>query len=278
MSFIAVAIGGGALIGAIGSSFAASTQAGAAESAQQLQYQEQQQALQFQQQEWNTQQQNMAPWIKQGQGAINTLGGLQNQALQGQGPLAPWTQQFQAPTAEQAAEYPGYQFQLQQGTNALTNSAAASGNLLTGNTGEALQQYGQQLGQSDYTNVYNQALQQYQQSYNQYQNNQTNLFNRYASLAGMGQTSAGQLGSQGQAAAGNIANISLIGGAQQGQQINNAAAAQASGYVGMANALGGGLNNLSQYAMLQNYLNGQGGGGGTGIGSGSWVDQNGVMT
>jgi hypothetical protein len=257
MSFIAVAIGGGALIGAIGSGIASSTQAGAAKNAAQLQYQEQEQALQFQEQEWNQQQGNMAPWIQQGQGAINTLGGLQNQALQGQGPLAPWTQQFQAPTAAQAAQYPGYQFGLQQGTAALGNSAAASGNLLTGNTGEALQQYGQQYAQNDYTNVYNQALQQYQQSYNQYENNQSNLFNRYASIAGLGQTSAAQLGNQGQAAAGNVANISLTGGAQIGQQLNNAAAAQASGYVGGANALGGGLNNLSQYAMLQQLINGQ---------------------
>lgn len=258
MSFIAVAVGGivAAGIGAGGAIIAGNEQAGAAKSAAQLQYQEQQQALQFQEQEWNQQQQNMAPWIKQGQSAVGTLGGLQNQALAGQGPLAPWTQQFQAPTAQQAAQYPGYQFALQQGTNALTNSAAASGNLLTGNTGEALQQYGQQLGQEDYTNVYNQALQQYQQSYNQYEQNQSNLFNRYASLAGLGQTSASQLGNQGQAAASNVGNISLTGGAQIGQQLNNAAAAQASGYVGAANAASGGINNLSQYAMLQQLLNG----------------------
>lgn len=254
MSFVAVAIGGGALIGAIGSGIAGSKQAGAANNAAQLQYQEQQQALAFQKQEWNQQQQNMAPWIQQGQGAVGTLGNLQNEALQGQGPLAPWTQQFQAPTAAQAAQAPGYQFQLQQGEGALQNSAAASGGLLTGNTGEALQQYGQGLAQSDYNNVYNQALQQYQQSYNQYQNNQSNLFNRYASLAGLGQQSAGQLGSQGQAAAGNVANISLTGGAQIGQQLNNAAAANASGYVGAANSIGGGLNNLGQYATLQSLL------------------------
>lgn len=252
-SIAAAGIGAGASLGA------GSMQAGAAKSAAQLQYEEQQQALQFQEQEWNQQQGNLAPWVQQGQKAIGTLGGLQDQALQGQGPLAPWTQQFQAPTAAQAAQYPGYQFGLQQGTAALGNSAAASGNLLTGNTGEALQQYGQQYAQNDYTNVYNQALQQYQQSYNQYENNQSNLFNRYASLAGLGQTSAAQLGTQGQAAAGNVANISLTGGAQIGQQLNNAAAAQASGYVGGANSLAGGLNNLSQYAMLQQLLgqNGQ---------------------
>lgn len=239
------------MLGEIFSSiFGGNSQADAAKSAQKLEAQQQQNALDFQKQEWQTQQGNMAPWIKQGQGAINTLGGLENQALQGQGPLAPWTQQFQAPTLAQAEQEPGYKFALQQGQGALTNSAAASGNLLTGNTGEALQQYGQQAGEQNYQNVYNRAMQQYQQGYNQFQNNQSNLFNRYATLAGLGQTSASQLGNQGQAAAGNIANIDLTGGAQQAQQINNAAYQQASGYTSAAGFLANGSNNLAQYAMM----------------------------
>lgn len=237
-------------IGAVGSNMAAGKQAGAAKNAQQLEYEQQQQALDFQKQEWQTQQGNMAPWIKAGQGAIGTLSGLENQGLQGQGPLAAWNQQFQAPTLEQAQNEPGYQFALQQGQGALTNSAAASGNLLTGNTGEALQHFGQQLGEENYQNVYNRAMQQYQQHYNEFQQGQSNLFNRYASIAGLGQTATGQLGSEGSTAAGNFANISLTGGAQQAQQINNAGAAQASGYAGATNAITGGLNNLGQYAML----------------------------
>jgi hypothetical protein len=269
MSFIAVAIGGGAIIGAVGSGLAAHTQADAANNAAQLQYQSQQDALNFQKQVWQQQQGNMAPWIKAGQGAIGTLSGLQDQALTGQGPLAPWTGQFQAPTMEQAQNEPGYKFALEQGTHALTNSAAASGNLLTGNTGEALTQFGQQAGEQNYQNVYNRAMQQYQQGYNQFEQGQSNIFNRYASLAGLGQTSASQLGNQGQAAAGNIANISLTGGAQIGQQMNNAAAAQASGYVGGANAIGGAFGNLAQYAMLKNlYPPGQAPGGNTGYGPG----------
>lgn len=56
---------------------------------------------------------------------------------------------------------PGYQFQLAQGTGALQNSAAAQGGLLNGNTGEALQQYGQGLANTTYqqylSNLQNQA-------------------------------------------------------------------------------------------------------------------------
>lgn len=242
-------------IGAAGSMGAASTQANAAEQAQQLQAQEAQNALNFNEQQYNTSQQNEAPFIKAGQGAIGELSGLTN--TPGQGLLTPWNQQFQAPTAQQAAQYPGYQFQLQQGLNALQNSAAAKGNLLTGGTGAALEQYGQGLAQSDYSNVYNEALQQYQQSYNQFENNQANEYNRLAGVAGIGQTATTQAGQLGQQAANTTGQIALGTGQQQGQSLENQGAATASGYVGAANALSGGLNNIGQSVLLSQLLNPQ---------------------
>jgi len=240
-------------IGAGGSLAAGSEQSGAAKDAAHLQYQEAQDALKFQEQQWNTQQQNEAPWLHAGQGAITNLSSLLDS-----GAFAPWTQQFQAPTAAQAAQTPGYQFQLQQGEQALQNSAAAAGGALSTGTLKNIENYGQGLASTNYQQTYNNALQQYQQSYNQFQQNQANLFNRYASLAGLGQTAAGQLGSEGQAAAGNVANINLTSGGQIGLQLNNAAAATASGYVGAANAAGGAIGNIGQYATLANLLGNQG--------------------
>ena len=74
-------------------------------------------------------------------------------------------------------------------------------------------------------------------------------------MSGMGQTAAGQLSSAGQQAAGNVSNILLGSAAQQGQSIQNAAAARASGYYDSANAwnnaLQGGVGSLSQLLMLQ---------------------------
>jgi hypothetical protein len=255
MAAIAAPIIGGAVSGLFGMG-GGKAQANAAKYAAQLQAQEQEKALQFQEQEWGQQQQNLAPWVKAGQGAVGTLAGLQDQALAGTGPLAPWTGQFQAPTLAQAQQEPGYQFALQQGTAALDRSAAASGNLLTGNTGEALTQFGQQLGEENYQNVYNRAMNQYLLGYNQYQQNQNNLFNRYASIAGLGQTGATALGNQGQAAAGNVANISLTGGAQQAGALQNAAYQQASGYNALGGGIASGINNLGQYAQLQSILSG----------------------
>lgn len=239
---------GGAAISSNAAGNAASTQANAADYAASLQAQEAQNALDFQKQQWNTTQANEAPWLSAGKGALGNLQAILNSPGQG------WNQTFTAPTAAEAAQYPGYQFQLQQGEQALQNSAAAKGALYSGNTQEALTNYAEQAGQSDYTNVYNQAFNQYLQNYAQY----NNQLNRLSALAGTGQTAATTSGQLGQAAASNVGNISLTAGAQQGQDIQNAAAAQASGYVGGANAfssaLGGTGSNIANLLMLQQIL------------------------
>ena len=234
MSFIAVAIGGGALIGGITSLVGSSDQANAANQATETQAQEAQNALNFQEQEWNTQQGQEAPFLATGDQATKELKGLTS--TPGQGLLAGYGQTFQAPTLQQAEQTPGYQFQLQTGANAIDENAAATGNLMSGNTGTALEQFGQGLANTDYNNIYNQALQTYDTNLNTFELNQGNEYNRLAGESGAGQTAVGQLGSEGQAAAQNAGNISLTTGAQQGQYIQNAAAATASGYTGATNA------------------------------------------
>jgi hypothetical protein len=172
--------------------------------------------------------------------------------------------QFTAPTAEQARQTPGYQFALNQGENAVQAGAAANGSLLTGGTLNAEQQYGQGLADTNYNNVYNQALQGYNTNYNTWANTQANQFNRLAAMAGMGQVSAQQLGQAGMQSAGQVSQTLGQTGQEMGQNINNAGAATASGYIGNANAWAGGLsgatNSLSQMAMMSQLL-GVGGGG-----------------
>jgi hypothetical protein len=243
------AIVGGSLAGAgisAGASLsAAGTQADAAKSAQQLQAQEAQNALDFQKQEWTTTQANEAPWLSAGKGALTNLQGILAEPGHG------WNETFAPPTAADAAAYPGYEFQLEQGKGALENSAASKGALYSGNTQEALVNYAEKAGQSDYTNVYNQAFQQYLQRYGQH----NDQLNRLGALAGVGQTAATTLGQQGQTAANNVGSINLTTGAQQGQDLQNAAAAEASGYVGAGNAFSSGItgaaNNYMNLAMLQ---------------------------
>lgn len=193
---------------------------------------------------------------------VPSLSSLVNPALGAEGSLLqPWTGTFQSPTAAQAAAYPGEQFQQQQGEKAIQTSAAANGTLLSGGTEKALDQYSQGLASTDYQNVYNNMLNNYTLGYNQFENNQSNTYNRLASLAGLGQTSTAQLGSLNNQSAGQVSNTLLTSGQQIGQQVNNAGAARASGYVGQANALAGGIggatSSLSNLGLLQSIL-GQG--------------------
>jgi hypothetical protein len=254
------AIVGGSLaaagIGAVGANQAAGAQAGAAKNAAGLQFQLGEQQLAQNQSQFNKTQQNIAPWLQAGTQGINSLAQLLS--APGQGLLTPWTQQFQAPTGAQAAATPGYQFALQQGQNSIQNSAAAQGGLLSTGSQKTLDQYSQGLADQTYQQTYSRALGEYQQAYNIFQGNQTNTFNRLASLSGMGQTAAQTLGQQSNQASQIAGQTSGIIGQQVGNSLFNAGTATASGYAGVANALSGGASNLSQYALLSNLL-GQGG-------------------
>jgi hypothetical protein len=146
---------------------------------------------------------------------------------------------FQAPTLQQAEQTPGYQFQLQQGTQALDENAAANGTLMSGNTGVALQQYGQNLAQNAYQQTYNNAL-------NAYQANASTL----TAGTNLGLSSTGQLGQANLTTAGNTANIDLTSGQEIAQQENNAAAARAGGILGQAAGYSSAISGAAQGAQM----------------------------
>jgi hypothetical protein len=127
---------------------------------------------------------------------------------------------------------PGYAFRLSEGMKALERSAAARGGLLSGATMKGLQRYGQELGSQEYTNAFN-----------RYQAERQAALNPLQSLAGMGQTTAAQLGQAG-----------MMAGQNMGQTMMGAGAARASGYVGSANALNQALGTGLNFYQGQNYL------------------------
>lgn len=112
---------------------------------------------------------------------------------------------------------PGYEFRLGEGVKALERSAAARGGVLGGAQQRALARFGQDYGSNEYLNAYN-----------RYNADQTNMYNRLANMAGMGQTAAQYIG-----------NAQM----QRGD-------AQAAGYMGQANALSGGLQQASGLAGM----------------------------
>jgi hypothetical protein len=151
----------------------------------------------------------------------------------GKGLLTPWDQQFTAPTAAQAEQTPGYQFQLNQGLNAVQNSAAGRGGLLSGGTLAGLNNYAQGVASTNYQNTFNNALTQYQSAYQTFLNNQNNTYSRLMGLSGQGLLAAGGAGNLISGVGGDIA--SLYG--QQG-------AAGAAGTIGQANAYSSILPNI----------------------------------
>lgn len=221
--------------------------ADASKSAAQLQAEQAQKALDFQKQQWQTNQTNQAPWLKAGQTAIGDLSSL----LAPGGELSQgWSGSFAAPTEAEAEATPGYKFTLQQGRDAIQNSAAAQGNVLSGGTLTALDKYSQGLASTNYQLAFNNAFTTYGQKYNEFQQKQANKFNRLASVAGLGQQTASTLGAQGQSAANNVSNTYLTSGAQIGQDWLNAASARASGYNAIGNTLGNYGNLMSLYSLM----------------------------
>lgn len=227
---------GGALIGGNASTNAANVQAQAAE-----------QATALQQQEFNTTQANEAPWLQAGQTSLTSL----MSGLQPGGQFStPFSGTFTPPTAEQAAQTPGYQFTQQQGEQAIERGAASAGGAFTGGTLKSLDAFDTGLADQTYQQTYNNALSTFQNQYNTYNTNQANLYNKLASTSGLGQTTATQLGQLGQQAVTNAGN-----------QLTSGAAATAGGIVGTANAYTAGLqglsNNASGYLTLSQLMQGQ---------------------
>jgi len=163
------------------------------------------------------------PWRQAGISALNKLAPLAEQYT----PFG--TQQFQAD--------PGYAFRLSEGMKALDRSAAARGNLLSGATLRGAQRFGQDL-----------ASQEYMNAFNRYQAERAARLGPLQSLAGVGQTSAQALGAQAGMLGANLGQNYLTSGMQAGQ-------ARASGYLGQANALSGGLGSYLNYSQNQALLN-----------------------
>ena len=129
---------------------------------------------------------------------------------------------------------PGYQFRIQQGQQALERSAAARGGLNSGAVGKALEQYGQNLG-----------TQNYQQALANWTGQNQDIWNRYAALSGLGQSSAN-----------TTASVGMNYGNQAGNTLQGIGNVQAAGTIGSQNAWDNGMNNgLNQWMNYQQMQN-----------------------
>lgn len=193
------------------------------------------------------------PYWNTGTAALSNLGnllGVGKPTGAGYGSLTQPYQNFQAPTLAQAEAQPGYQFALQQGENALQNSAAARGTLLSGATAAGIQNYGQQAAEQNYGNVFGQDLATYQQNAQNYYQNQANTWNRLFGLGQSGQQAGSNLAGLGEQYAGMGTNTVMGAAGQIGNYLLDKGTAAAQGTLGANNAWQGALNQFGQLGQI----------------------------
>ncbi len=222
MSWVAVAVAGSAVVGAVVSSDASrkasNTQADAADRATAL---ANEQAAQ-------TREDNM-PALEARNASLAKMREMLGISGTGAGTMS------SALTAQQVQAEPGYQFGLDQGQQAMQRQANARGMLNSGNALLAASRYG-----NDY------ATTKYGDSWNRLQGERTNSFNRLASVAGLGQTGASQIGQSGQTAA-----------LTAGNNMMSAANAQAAGTMAQANTWANTGNQLAGWYANSNRTSSQ---------------------
>lgn len=246
---VAAIVGGATLAGSL-------LQANASGNAASQESDAAQAAMGLQQGAFNTVQNNMSPYMQEGKTALGQAQNMltNNGYLNGTTSFNPGTAGIPYASSTGAfnfngsdlANTPGYQFQLQQGTNAVNNAQAASGLGVSGAQQKALASYVTGLADTTYNQQFQNQLAAYQQSYgnalNAFDTNYnvaSNQYGRYAGLAQLGQTAGAQTGQAAQSAA-----------SSEGTAAMGLGQAQAAGTMGTANALAGGLSSAAGVGEL----------------------------
>lgn len=203
--------------------FGASKQASAAKSAAATTAAATDQATQLQREMFQQTREDQAPWRQAG---VNALAEMQRTA--GNVPAA-----FSF-TNQQMYQDPGYAFRLSEGQKALDRQAAARGGLISGGALKAAGRYGQDMASQEYQNAFNRAFTGYGTDVAR----ENQLYNRQASLAGIGQTSTNLVNQAGQNYASNVGNALMNQGANAGNAAMAGANAWNSALTGIGTAYG----------------------------------------
>lgn len=264
------------MLAGAGSLFGGLFGANAARDAAKTQAQAAREATQAQLGIFGTEQGNLAPFLNTGTNALRSLSGLLglenvqgvptgalNQSprdLLGLGaPPTLGTANLSIPdpsnpaTIAQFQQSPSYQYNLDQSSKAIQNSAAGKTGALSGNMLQALQKNAVGLAGNDYYNWLNSATNYGQQNFNAQTQNLTSLFNsqnsNYWNQYNAGSQEQGNLFQRllalavgGQNAGVNLGTAGTALGGQVGQNIIGGGQAIAAGRLGGAGALTGGIN------------------------------------
>lgn len=213
-----IGIGTGLAIGAAGAVASAGIGAYASSQASSAQASAAQNALSMQQQIYGQNSANMQPYMNLGSGASNSLAQLYGIATPGN----PGGGQGVNSAWDAFTNLPAYQFPLQQGMTSLTRNLNAQGLTQSGAQAKETQQYAQGLASQYMMSNYVQPLQ--------------------------------SMSTTGAQAAGSLAGTSAQMANTMGQTTMGIGQAQASGIVGGANAITGGIGSATSSLNMYNYL------------------------
>lgn len=241
MTWVATAIGGGALLGAYGSSRAADTQAAAARDAASVQAQSAREAQALQKQMFDIQREGQEPFRQAGLTGQNRL--MEYLGLGGNAGAAGYGKYGRDFGMSDFQSDPGYAFRLSEGQKALERSAAARGGLISGGALKAATRYGQDMGSQEFNNAYN-----------RYQTNRTNQLQPLGNLMSMGQSAASNQGAAAGQYGANAGNMITAAGNATAGGITGAGNATAAGQMGMANSFANALQTgATGYQNQQNF-------------------------
>lgn len=205
----------------IGAITGSNSQAKAAKSAANQQYQASKEATQVQKDMYDQTRKDLMPYADAGKNSLSQL----------MGQMSPNGYFNQTYTGQDIYDDPSYQFRLQQGQDSIQSGAAAQGGLLSGATQKALLNYGQDAASQEFGNAYN-----------RFNADQTNQYNRLSNLVGLGQNAAAQQGNAGMQTAQAVASNTMAGANAQAAgtiAAGNRTANNFSSLLGAAGTIGG---------------------------------------
>lgn len=231
-----LAIGGGALLGYLGSQ----GQASAASKGAQLQYDATQDAAARQREMFEILNAQQLPYRTAGGGALTSLQSMLPYFTEQQPGYKPFTA---ADLKSNLA--PNYEFMKQQGLRATAQAMNPGGG--GSNIDLARTKFAEDYAGTAYQNALQNYMSQQQNVFNQGQSERTNIYNRLSNLAGIGQTATTNIGNVGIGTASNLGQLGIGG-----------ATALGAGNIGAANAMAGGLQGIGNAATLASMLRPQG--------------------
>ena len=227
MSFVAVAIGGAAIIGAGATVYAASESAAATAEAGERTLSATADTNQLQWEMYQQGRDDQEPWRLAGEDALTRLGE---------------TPDFQFTNEDfDFFQDPSYQFRMDESLKGLDQSAASRGRVLSGAQDKAIVDYAGNLASQEYNNAFNRSL----TTYNTNQN--TDL-----SIAGLGQNATSQTAAAGASVANSITSNTMNSTNALNTLSIADAQAQADAAAGIATSANSAMGNYLLYSEANN--------------------------